>query len=149
MNPHHIQESGPIFLFFWNLTEWLRPIVYFAGVSVAVWAFLRCRKRGYLLIAAFFVLLLFSLFAMPSINRAIQARRPPDISEQTQRKIDAAVKQAVDRVLKDEGHPIMVAKSTLHVPLDMIVLVVGVWLVARREPLAERSKIKIDRKSEN
>ena len=117
--------------------------MYLIGLSIAVWAFLRCRKRGYIVIASFFALLLFSLFAMPFINRAIRNRRPPDISEQTQRKIDEAVQQAIDRVLEQEGHPIMVAKSTLHFPLDVIVLVAGLWLIARREPRADRSNTEL------
>ena len=81
-----------------------------------------------------FALSVFSLLAMPSINRAIHANRPPDISTQTQQKIDAAVKEAVDQVLMQEGHPVVAAKQTIRFPFGPMVLVFGLWLVSRREP---------------
>jgi hypothetical protein len=69
-------------------TKWLNTAVFLVGLGIAVWAFLRCHKWGYLLMAFYFALVLFSLLVMPSINRAIAAHRPPDISEETQKKID-------------------------------------------------------------
>jgi hypothetical protein len=136
MNPNDIQVAGPLYLFFWNFVEWLNPIVYLVGLGVAAWAFMRSRKRGYFVVALYFALVLFSLFAMPSINRAIRAHRAPDISEQTEKKINAAVQQAIDRVLAEEGRPRIAAKQTIHFPFGPIVLVAGLWLVARHEPRA-------------
>jgi hypothetical protein len=134
VNPNDIHEASWMFRFFIETVEWLNPIVYILGLGIAVWAFLRSHKRGYLLVAFYFALSVFSLLAMPSINRAIRAHRPPDVSAQTQQKIDAAVKQAVDQVLAQEGHPVVVAKKNIWYPFGPIVLVAGLWLVARREP---------------
>jgi hypothetical protein len=139
MNPHDIPEASGMFLFFMKAVEWLNPMIYALGLGLAVWAFLRCRKCGYFVLALYFAIVLFSLLAMPSINRAIRARRAPDISEQTQKKIDAAVQQSIDRVLEEEGHPIMAAKKTIHFPFGPIVLVVGLWLVARHEIRSNKS----------
>jgi arginine exporter protein ArgO len=47
--------------------EWLNPIVYLVGLGIAVWAFRHCHKWGYLVVAAYFALVVFSLLAMPSI----------------------------------------------------------------------------------
>lgn len=138
MNPHEIPEAGPLYLFFLNLVEWLNPAVYFAGLAVAVWAFMRCRKWGYLVVALYFGIILFSLFALPSINRAIRTRHTPDISEQTQQKVNAAVQEAIERVLEDAGHPVIAAKHTVHFPFGPILLVVGLWFIARREPQEHR-----------
>jgi len=114
--------------------EWLNPIVYLVGFGIALWAFRRGRKWGYLIVATYFALAIFSLVAMPSINRAIRAHRQPDISQQTQQKIDAAVQEAVHKVLVQEGHPEGIPqKHTIHFPFGPILLVAGLWLVARGE----------------
>ena len=114
--------------------EWLNPLVFFVGLCISVWAFRRSHKRGYLVLAFYFGLVVSSLVVWPRINRAIHARKPPDISEQTQQKIDASVQEAVHKVLVEEGHPEGVpAKRTMHFPFGPILLVIGLWLVARRE----------------
>lgn len=133
MNPHDIPIAGPVEVFLWNAAEWLNPIVHALGLALAIWAFRCCRRRGYLVIGLYFALVLFSLLAMPSIKRALRERRQPDISEQTQEKINVAVRHAIDRVLEEEGHPVMTATRTVHFPFGPIVLVVGLWLVARRD----------------
>jgi hypothetical protein len=120
---------------FYYAVPWLNPAVHIVGFGVALCAFLRCRKWGYLVVAAYFALVVFSLLAMPSINRAIRAHYPPDVSEQTQQKIDAAVQDAIHKVLLEEGHPEGIPqKHTVRFPFGPILLVVGLWLVARREP---------------
>ena len=139
MNPQDIPEAGWMFLFFIKAVEWLNPIVHAIGLGVAVCAFLRCRKCGYFVLALYFAIVLFSLLAMPSINRAIRARRAPDISEQTQKKIDAAVQQAIDQGREEKGQPIMASKKNLHFPFGPIVLVAGLWLVARHETRSKKS----------
>jgi hypothetical protein len=136
MNLNDIHEPSWIFSFLFEAIQWLYPIVFILGLGIAVWAFSRCRKRGYLFIALYFALCVFSQLAMPSINREIQAHRKPDISDQTQQKIAAAVKQAVDKVYAEEGHPVMLAKKTIYFPFGPIVLVVGLWFVAKRESQA-------------
>jgi len=114
--------------------EWLTPLVYLFGLAIAVWAFRRCRRRGYLVVAAYFALCAFSLLAMPSINRAIRAHQTPNYDVQTRQKMDAAVQQAVDKVLADEGQPHGIpAQKTVHLPFGPILLIVGVWLLARGE----------------
>ena len=135
MNPNDIPEAGWMFRFFTDAVGWLNPIVYLVGLGIAICAFLRCRKWGYLVVAAYFAFVVFSLLAMPSINRALRAHRPPDISEQTQQKIDAAVQEAIHKVLVEEGHPEGISgKRTIRFPFGPILLVFGLWLVARREP---------------
>lgn len=117
--------------------EWLEPTVYLVGLWIAVWAFLRCRKSGYLVLAVYFALVVFSLTAWPPIYRAILTHHPPDISAQTEQKIDAAVQDAIDKVLVEEGHPEGIPRTRRTVfPLGPILLVVGFWLVARGEAVS-------------
>ena len=72
---------------------------------------------------------------MPHINRAFRAHRAPTLSEQTQRKIEEAQRQAIERVLEQEGHPPPTpVRRTIYFPFGPIVLVVGLWLVAKGEP---------------
>jgi hypothetical protein len=133
-NLNDIQESSWISSFLFEAVKWLNPIVYVVGLGIAVWAFSRCRKCGYLVIAFYFAFCLFYLLAMPSINRAIQAHRTPSVSAETEKKIDEAVRQATDQVLKKEGYPLVLASKTVKFPFGPIILVVGLWLIARREP---------------
>jgi hypothetical protein len=134
MNPNDIPETGWMLRFFMETEGWLTPIVYILGLGIAFWAFFRCRKRGYLVVAAYFALVVFSLLGMPSIDRSMHAHRPPDISEQTQQKIDVAVQEAIHKVLVEEGHPEGIPQNrTVRFPFGPILLVAGLWLVARRE----------------
>jgi len=135
MNPQDIPIAGPTELFFWHAIEWLNPVVQAVGLAVAIWAFRSCRKLGYLVVAFYFALALFSLLVMPTINRAIRERRGSDISEQTQQKINVAVQQTIDRVMSEEGHPVMPAKMTIrhYFPFGSIILVAGLWLIARQD----------------
>src|SRR5688572_3795906 len=114
--------------------EWLNPILHLVGLGVAGWAFRRCGKRGYLVVAFYFALAAFSLVVMPYVNQAIRARRAPDYSAQAQQKINAAQNEAVQRVLDEEGLPYGVPdQRTINFPFGPMVLVAGLWLVARRE----------------
>jgi hypothetical protein len=140
MNPDDIPVAVPVYLFLIAAIEWLTPIVHLAGLAIACWAFRRCRRGGYLLIGFYFFLVLFSLLAMPSINQVIQERRTPVVSEHTRQKIDSAVKEAVDRVLEEEGHTTTVAERNIRFPFGPIVLVAGLWLVARRDVKGDHSR---------
>ena len=104
--------------------KWLEPIVLVVGLCIAVWAFLRCRKWGYLAFALYFALAV----SLPPINRAFRAYQAPDVS--TQQKIDAALK----KVLAEENPPVALpVYRTVYFPFGRLVLVAGLWLVARRE----------------
>jgi hypothetical protein len=111
--------------------EWLNPMVYLFGLGIASWAFCRCRKWGYLLVAIYFALAVFSLLAMPSINRAIRAHEAPDYDAQTRQKIAAAVQ----KVLVEEGRPESIPHGNIiiHFPFGPILLVAGLWLVVKRD----------------
>lgn len=109
--------------------NWLEPIIEMLGLCIAVWAFLRCRKRAYLIIALYFVLMLF----MAPISRMIRNHRGPTVSEQTREKISEAVKEATDRVLVEQGYPKIVQKENIRIPFGSILLVLGVWLLAKNE----------------
>lgn len=134
--------SDWIYHYGFQAIEWLKPIVLIGGLMVAIWAFRRCRKSGYLLIAMYFAIYTFTLLAMPAINRAIQARQAPDYDAQTQQKIDAAINEAVQKVLSEEERPHgLPMRRTLHLPIGETILVVGLWLLARREQRCEASRI--------
>jgi type II secretory pathway component PulM len=109
--------------------RWLNTAVYLVGLGIAVWAFLRCRKRGYLVVALFFALVLFSWYVWPPISHAIYTHRTP---VRTQQKIDADFQEAVNQVLAQKGHP--VPTQRINIQVAPIVLVFGLWLLVRREP---------------
>ena len=127
-------DGDSMFFYATQVVEWLNTLVYLFGLGIALWAFRRCRRLGYLVVAVYFAFCVFSLLAMPSINRMIRAHQAPDYDAQTQQKIDAAVQQAVDKVLAEAGRPHGVpAKRTVHFPFGPILLVFGLWCLARGE----------------
>jgi|ERR1700733_7062714 len=104
--------------------KWLEPIVFLVGLGIAIWTFLRCCKWAYLLFALYFALAVL----LPPINRAYRAYQAPDVS--TQQKIDAAVR----KVLAEEKPPVALPGiRNIYFPFGSILLVAGLWLVARRE----------------
>jgi hypothetical protein len=87
-----------------------------------------------LVIAGYFVYVLFSVYALPSIERAIRDQHPSDISEQTRQKLQAAIQQDTDRILAEAGHPSHpVVHRTIHLPFGTIILATGLWFLAKRE----------------
>ena len=139
MNSDNAQQASWIFNFFFEAVHWLKPVVLLIGFGVAIWAFLKCRKCGYLVFAIYFAVVLFSLWVMPSINRAIRAHRPPDVSEETQKQMDAAIQQAIEKVIAEEGHP-TAGQQKVYFDIGPIVLVIGLWLLARKETGVNRTK---------
>ena len=125
---HHILQA----------LDWLEPLTFALGAFVGFWAFQRCRKIGYLVVAIYFCLAVFSLLALPRIKAELRARQTPTHSEATQRKIEAAVSEAIDRVMREEGTQPGAAERSIRFPFGPLVLVLGVWLLARREPRVER-----------
>jgi hypothetical protein len=124
-----------IFYYATQAIEWLNPIVYLFGLGIALWAFRRCRKRGYLVVAIYFALAVFSLLALPSINRAIRVHQyMQDYDAQTRQQMDAAAQDAMQKVLVQEGHPEGIPNvRTIHFPFGPILLVVGLLLVAKHD----------------
>ena len=130
-NFHDIPQASWMYLFTTRAIEWLNPIVYLFGLGIALWAFWRCRKRGYLFVAVYFVLALFSLLVMPSI-RIHQYLR--DYDAQTRQKMDVAARNAREKVLAEEGHTMTSYTRTINLPVGPTLLVAGLWLVAKNEP---------------
>jgi len=119
--------------------DWLEPLTFALGAVISFWALRRCRKVGYLVVAIYFCLAVFSLVALPRIKAEMRARQTPTQSEETQRKINAAVSEAIDRVMREEGAQPGAGERSIRFPFGALVLVLGVWLLARREPGVVRS----------
>ena len=124
--------------------DWLEPLTYAVGAVTGFWAFRRCRKSGYLVVAIYFCLAVFSLLALPRIKAELRARQTPKQSEEAQRKIDAAVSEAIDRVMREQGSQPVAVERSIRFPFGPLLLVLGVWLLARREPRVQRSDMVSD-----
>ena len=133
MNPGDIPEAGSGWQILADVGPWLGPVVYLIGLAIALWAYRRCRKCGYLVIAIYFAVVAVWPFIRVPIWRAFHANNPPNISEQTEQKIEAAQRDAADKVLAEAGHPPIYARKNIHIPVGAAALVIGVWLLARRE----------------
>jgi len=127
--------------YMFEAVSWLNPIVHALGLGIAVWAFLRCRNRGYVWVAVYYAFAVVTLLAAPQINRAIHALQSPKVSQQTRQKIDEAIMQTVDRVLEEEGYPLVADTEQVNFPFGPILLVTGLWLIAKREPRKEAEPV--------
>ncbi len=125
-------------LFLRHANYWLTLAAYIAGLCVTICAFRRCRKRGYLVIACYFALVIVTAYILPPIYRAINARRAPDVSARVQQKIHDAVEQATNQVLQQEGLTHVPYTVNYYLNLGPLLLVIGLWLIARREPPAKQ-----------
>jgi hypothetical protein len=133
MNPNDIPQAGWAFQFAMTAVQWLELVVYLVGLGVAIWGFRRSRKCGYLVFAACFAVTALWLVAAVPVWKAMHANDPPDVSEQTRQRMDAAEREAANKVLTEAGHPPLSFNKSVKIPVGPIALVVGVWLLARRE----------------
>ena len=113
--------------------KWLNTAVYLVGLGIALWAFLRSRKRAYLAVALFFGLVLVEWHVWPPISHAIYVHRTPVTIQQ---KNNADFQQAVDDVVAKAGHPVSTYRTNIQIA--PMVLVFGLWLLARLEPERHR-----------
>ena len=103
MNPNDIPQAGWTWQFSMGALQWLEVVVYLIGLGIAVWAFRRSRKCGYLVFAVYFaVVALWLVFAVP-VWRVMHANDPPNVSEQTRQKMYAAERDADKKVLAEAG----------------------------------------------
>ena len=120
----------------WKLVGGLWPLVLLLGLVLCVWTYRRCRKPGYLIVAAYFLLGLCQVLIGSAINRTIrdyQHAKEPDyvLSSEDQKRYV----QELD-ALNEKYFPYTkarLAQANLRFPFGPIILVVGLWFVARRE----------------
>jgi hypothetical protein len=118
-----------------RVMRWLNPLVYVVGVAVGSWAYWLSRKLGYLLVTAYFVLVLFAVFLGPAVNRMIDARWD---AQQKARLSPQAQEQFVKEyasLLQKYYPPGQETPATINVkiPFGPIILVSGLWMLAERE----------------
>jgi len=113
--------------------DWLDPIIHVIGLIIAIWAFRKCKKKGYIVIVTYFALATFTLVAMPKINRMIAENKEPTRSEQTQERIDQEIEAVYQRIFEEEGVPPMTATRNINFPLGPMLLVAGLWMIAKQE----------------
>lgn len=116
-------------------------LVMLAGVCVAVWGFSRSDKSGYILVAIFFVLML-ALFLYTG----------PFVSEPADPELQAKINQAITEVMQAEKagsegtiHAARISTRLSVIPtllsfIASVILVVGLWLLARADAKGDTEK---------
>ena len=89
-----------------------------------------------MLIATFFALSIFAHVAMPRINRAISNKNASQISDKKREELSREINSIYQRYYKEGLEPEMVTID-LKIPLGDMILVTGVWLLARIEKRSE------------
>jgi hypothetical protein len=116
-------------------SEWLNPIVHLIGLAVCVWAYRVCRKRAYLVVAAYFLLAAGGLLFGPMIKRTLAERSPAlePLSAEAEQRYQEEFMALCEKYYPSTGempalraHPI-----DIEFPLGPIILVSGLWMLAK------------------
>ena len=114
-------------------SKWLNPLVYLVGSAITFRAFRRCGKKGYLVVTFYFAVMIFITAVVPYLNHAINELRKPDISAETRRRAEEASREATVKIFGKNGQYVPIERKTFHLPVAPVLLVLGLWLLARTE----------------
>ena len=98
------------------LTQWLFPVVHIIGLAIAIWAFRKSKKKGYIVIAIFFALSIFSHVAMPKIKRSISKQETTSISDKKRKEMDQEINEIYHRYYEVEGLEPKMASIKIRIP---------------------------------
>lgn len=114
-------------------------LIFVVGLAVSIWAYRVGRRPGYLLIAAYFLYascnMIYNFMIAPRIDAARfeswVTRRPPPTEE------EKAFQEELEALLKRDPRP-SYDYNTFRLPtginqLSNAVMVLGIWMVGRRE----------------
>ena len=126
-------------------SEWLRQICLFVGLVISMWAFLRCWKRGYLLVGVYFAL---CVFLHPVLNKhfprqhefvAASTELRTQLAELEEKKYELiSIARANGEYNTINNNPVGIFYAYFSWLYPML-LVLGLWLIARRETPQERT----------
>ena len=113
--------------------QWLNPIIPLVGLIIAISAFKKCSKKGYLIIATYYALAVFSLLAMPKINRVIAQSKKPDLNAELREEMNQEILTTYERYYGEKGLPPKTHIRHIQFPLGQIILLAGLWMIANKE----------------
>ena len=124
-----------------KIFPWLEPLAYAIGLVASVWAYRASRRRGYALVAIYFFLAVCTLTLVPAINRARINRW------EARSELSAEAKEeygrdllAVQRKYYPSPPP---NRINIPFPLGPIILVSGIWLLARHEAKKRSERVAV------
>jgi len=111
--------------------EWLNPIIYLAGLVICIRAYKNCRKCGYLILAIYFFIVTADLIFGPTIRRALAERSQSKskLSTEAERQYRQEF-TALNQKYFPSGQTV---SHKVNFPLGPIILVAGVWMLAKRD----------------
>jgi hypothetical protein len=111
--------------------EWLNPIVCLIGLVICIWTYKNCRKCGYLVLAIYFFLVTANLIFGPTIHRALASRshNEPQLSPEVEKQYQQEF-LALNQKYFPSGR---MATYKIYFPISSIILVAGVWMLAKRD----------------
>jgi len=107
--------------------QWYWPVLHVVGFGLCVYAFKCCRKWGYLIFLLYYLLALFETFLSPAIDRAIDART------QLSPESIAAYHEELESVHQKYFPKMYATFLNVEFPLGPTLIVIGLWLFARRD----------------
>ena len=107
----------------------LNPLLHVAGLAISVWAWRATRKTGYILVALYFVLVLLGKGLLGVLRVTSGSPNAPALTAQQQQAYTQEL-TAVDKRYYPVGHSVT---QTVVFPLGSIVLVAGLWILAKRD----------------
>ncbi|NLB69903.1 MAG: hypothetical protein GX804_09550, partial [Lentisphaerae bacterium] len=114
-----------------NAIDWLPAIIYAIGLIVAILAYKWSRKRGYISIAVFFALAVYAYTLAPNVNRFL-ARSYSQQTVLADEQISEFNREMEQLYEKYNPQPVAM-NHNISFPLGLIILVAGLWSLARNE----------------
>jgi hypothetical protein len=121
------------FYYFMKAVEWLNPLVHLIGFGVSILASKISRMSRYAIIAGYCLLVVFSLTVGPTVRNWIYERMEGRDGI-TQEAREGFTRESV--ALEEKYFPSHLprrARAIIRFPLDPIILVLGLWTLARCE----------------
>jgi hypothetical protein len=115
-----------------NQIQWLNPVICLIGLVVCICAYKNCRKCGYLILAIYFLLVSINLIFGQAIHGILaeHSRNKTPLSSEAEKQYQQEI-TALNQKYFSSGRGIIYYK--VNFPLYSIILVAGVWSLAKRD----------------
>lgn len=127
---------------------WLHALVHVVGLAVCVRAFQRCRKPGWIVLAAFFLLAAGGLLLGPFLTDALAGRShtQPQLLREEEQRYQQELAALHQKYYPSATNTAAASPRQVFIllPLGPLILVVGVWLMARNDCKHSRATIASD-----
>jgi hypothetical protein len=117
-----------------EIAKWFDALLQVFGLGISCCAYRMSRKTGYLIVAVYFFVAACSLTVIPKIRRTLYERRHPRTQLSAVEQEEYANESLALQQKYFPSSPRLAGRLNISFPLGSILLVMGIWVLARQEP---------------